>query len=145
MSSGSQTHSVFQASILNEQSSWVGAGFSTPRSLIIDFPGSKGKSKRLLPDTQELFLLKRKSTFHWPDCHSITSSNKKLGRNSLVQWLGIHLLVLGTQVQSPVREDFTVAEQLILHTTTTEPGHLDPVLHDKRGHGSEKPAHLHEG
>lgn len=51
----------------NMQSSWVGVGFSTPRCRIIDFPGRKGKSKRRLPDTQQLFLLKRKSTFHWQD------------------------------------------------------------------------------
>lgn len=89
----------------NMQSSWVGVGFSTPRCRIIDFPGRKGKSKRRLPDTQQLFLLKRKNTFHWQDCHSITSSNKKLGRTSPVQWSGIHLLVLRTQIQSMVRED----------------------------------------
>ena len=71
--------------------------------------------------------------------------NERTHTSLVVQWIRLRLPMQGTQVQSPVREDFTVAEQLILHTTTTEPGHLDPVLHDKRGHGSEKPAHLHEG
>ena len=38
-----------------------------------------------------------------------------------------------------------MAEQVIMHTTTTEPGHLEPVLHDERGHGNEKPVHPSEG
>ena len=60
-------------------------------------------------------------------------------RTSLVvQWLRIHLLMQGTQVQSLVREDPTcygavVAPQLL------KPMSLWPVLHDKRKHCNEKP------
>ena len=31
-----------------------------------------------------------------------------------------------------------------LSTTTTEPARLEPVLHNKRGHDSERPAHSDE-
>ena len=30
------------------------------------------------------------------------------------------------------------------HTTTTEPTHLEPVLHNKRSHRNEKPVHRNE-
>ena len=36
------------------------------------------------------------------------------------------------------------AEQLGPWTTTTEPARLEPVLHNKRGHDSERPAHRDE-
>ena len=35
-------------------------------------------------------------------------------------------------------------EQLSLCTTTTEPAHLEPVLRNKRGRDSERPAHRNE-
>ena len=36
------------------------------------------------------------------------------------------------------------AEQLGPWATTTEPAHLEPVLHSKRGHDSERPVHRDE-
>ena len=36
------------------------------------------------------------------------------------------------------------AEQLGPWATTTEPARLEPVLHNKRGHNSERPAHRDE-
>ena len=35
-------------------------------------------------------------------------------------------------------------EQLGPCATTTEPGHLEPVLHNKRSHRNEKPVHRNE-
>ena len=35
-------------------------------------------------------------------------------------------------------------EQLALFVTTTEPEHLDPILHNKRSHCNEKPAHCNK-
>ena len=47
---------------------------------------------------------------------------KDNGRVSVVvQWLGIHLLMQETQVQSLIWEDPTSMEQLSLCTTTIEP------------------------
>ena len=37
------------------------------------------------------------------------------------------------------------AEQLSPCATTTEPARLEPVLHNKRSHCNEKPAHHNEG
>ena len=36
------------------------------------------------------------------------------------------------------------AEQLSTCAITTEPAHLEPVLHNKRSHCNEKPAHRNE-
>ena len=62
----------------------------------------------------------------------------------MVQWLGIHLPMQGTQVQSLVWEDSTCQG-------ATKPMHhsywahaLEPMLHSKRSHHSEKPAHHNE-
>ena len=89
----------------------------------------------------------------------------KISRTSLVaQWLRIHLPMQGTQVQSLVREDPTCcratkpvhhnywacALEPASHNYWThvlqllKPPRLQPVLHNKRSHLSEKPAHCNE-
>ena len=76
-------------------------------------------------------------------------------RTSLVvQWLRICLPMQGTQVRALVQKDPTCRGATKLpcatttepalqssRTTTTEPTRLGPVLHHKRSHRNEKPAH----
>ena len=50
----------------------------------------------------------------------------------------------GTRVRSLALEDPTCAEQLSPCATTTEPARLEPVLHNKRGLDSERPAQRSE-
>ena len=70
---------------------------------------------------------------------------KKTNRASLVaQWLGICLPVQGTRVRALVWEDPTSTEQLAPWATITEPARLEPVLRNKRGRDSERPAHRDE-
>ena len=66
----------------------------------------------------------------------------RFGTSLVVQWLRIRLPMQGTQVWAPVREDPTCrratksrAPQLL------KPARLEPVLHNKRSHHNEKPAH----
>ena len=64
-------------------------------------------------------------------------------RASLVaQWLRICLPMQGTQVRALVWEDPTCRRAT--GPTTTEPARLEPVLRNKRGHDSERPAHHDE-
>ena len=57
----------------------------------------------------------------------------------------VRLPVQGTQVRSPVREDSTGGKATNPAHCNYWASHLEPVLHDKRGHGNEKPVHLTEG
>ena len=50
----------------------------------------------------------------------------------------------GTRVRALVWEDPVPAEQLGPWATTTEPARLEPVLRNKRGRDSERPAHRDE-
>ena len=61
----------------------------------------------------------------------------------MVQWLRVCLLVQGTRVRALVWEDPTCrgAARPVSHT---EPARLEPVLRNKRGHDSERPAHRDE-
>ena len=67
-------------------------------------------------------------------------------RASLVaQWLRICLPMQGTHGFKPWPGKIPhAAEQLGPWATTTEPARLEPVLRNKRGHDSEKPAHRDE-
>ena len=58
----------------------------------------------------------------------------------------IRLPMQGTQVRALVWEDPTCrgAEQLGPWATTTEPARLEPMLRNKRGRDSERPAHRDE-
>ena len=94
----------------------------------------------------------------WPlDCNL----KRDPGASLVVQWLRICLPMQGTQVQALVREDPTCcgATKPVHHSywayalqsashnywahvpQLLKPLHLEPVLHDKRSHHSEKPAH----
>ena len=66
------------------------------------------------------------------------------GASLVAQWLRICLLMQGTRVRALVWEDPTCSEQLGQWATITEPAHLEPVLHNKRGRDSERPAHRDE-
>ena len=61
------------------------------------------------------------------------------GASLVAQWLRIHLPMQGTRVQALVREDPTCHGAWAL-----EPACLEPVLHNKRSHSNEKPAHHNE-
>ena len=82
----------------------------------------------------------------------------------MAQWLRIHLPVQGTQVRALVQEDPTCrratepmrhnywacALEPVSHNywarvpQLLKPMHLEPVLHNKRSHRNEKPAHRNE-
>ena len=70
----------------------------------------------------------------------------------MAQWLRIRLPMQGIQVQSLVREDPTCrrATKPVCHNYRArvmqllKPVHLQPVLHNKRSHHNEKPAHRNE-
>ena len=62
-----------------------------------------------------------------------------------VQWLRIRLPKQGTWVQSLVQENPTChGATKPMHHSYWSPSALEPVLHDKRSHRSEKPAHHNE-
>ena len=66
-------------------------------------------------------------------------------RASLVaQWLRICLPMQGTRVRAWSGKIPHAAEQLGPCATATEPACLEPVLRNKRGHDSERPAHRDE-
>ena len=78
---------------------------------------------------------------------------RKLSWTSMVaQWLRIRLLMQGTPVWTLVREDPTccgAATEPACHNywvrvLQLKSTHLEPVLHNKRSHRSEKPAHRKE-
>ena len=86
------------------------------------------------------------------------------GASLVVQWLRIHLPMQGTQVPAQVWEDPTCrgATKPMRHNywawalepvsrkywarvpQLLKPTHLEPVLHNKRSHRNENPAHRNE-
>ena len=86
------------------------------------------------------------------------------GTSLVVQWLGIRLPMQAARVRSPVGEGPTChgATKPVCHNCWActlepvshscwarvpqplKPAHLEPVLHNKRGHLDEKPAHGNE-
>ena len=56
-----------------------------------------------------------------------------------IQWLRMQLPVQETGIRPLVRENSTRHGATKPVTTTTEPAHLQPVLHNKRSHRNEKP------
>ena len=82
----------------------------------------------------------------------------------VAQWLRIHLPMQGTQVRALIQEDPTCcrATKPIRHNywfcalepmshnywalmpQLMKPVHLEPMLHNKRNHPNEKPAHRNE-
>ena len=86
-------------------------------------------------------------------CTNVFSYRKGENRASLVaQWLRIHLPMQATRVRALVREDPTCcrATKPVPHNywacepQLLKPTHLEPVLHNKRSHRNEKPAHCNE-
>ena len=74
-----------------------------------------------------------------------TSIKNKWNRASLVaQWLRIRLPMQATRVRALVWEDPTCRGATSPWATITEPVHLEPVLRNKRGRDSERPAHRDE-
>ena len=89
---------------------------------------------------------------------------KITGTYLVAQWLGICLPLQGTQVQALVQEDPTCrgatkpvchnyrahAPQLLSLCSRArkpqllKPARLEPLLHNKRSHRSEKPTHCNE-
>ena len=75
--------------------------------------------------------------------------NKRCWPSLVEQWIRIHLPMHGTRARSPVREDSTchIATKPIPQNygagelQLLEPARLEPVLHNKRSHHSEKPAY----
>ena len=69
---------------------------------------------------------------------------KSLGASLVAQWLRICLPMQGHGFEPWSGKIPHAAEQLGPWATTTEPARLDPVLLNKRGHDSERPAHCDE-
>ena len=67
------------------------------------------------------------------------------GASLVAQWLGVCLPVRGTRVRALVWRIPHAAERLGPWATITEPARLEPVLRNRRGRGSERPAHRDEG
>ena len=77
--------------------------------------------------------------------HMAIKHFKKALRASLVaQWLRICLPMQGTRVRALVWEDPTCHGATRPMATVTEPARLEPVLRNKRGRDSERPAHCDE-
>ena len=76
----------------------------------------------------------------------------KFRASMVAQWLRIHLLMQGTQVQALVWEDPTChgATKAVCHSywactsQLLKPMHREPMLYNKRSHCIEKPAHHNE-
>ena len=62
----------------------------------------------------------------------------------MAQWLGVCLPMQGTRVRALDREDPTCRGATGPVSHTTEPARLEPVLRNKRGRDSERPAHRDE-
>ena len=62
----------------------------------------------------------------------------------VTQWLRICLPMQGTRVRALVWKIPHAAEQMGPWATATEPARLEPVLRNKRGQDSERPAHRDE-
>ena len=75
-----------------------------------------------------------------------------IGTSLVEEWLRIHLPMQGTRVRALVREDPTCykATKPVCHNywarvlQLLKPLRLEPVLHNKRSHRKEKPAHHKE-
>ena len=78
--------------------------------------------------------------------------NNNSGASLVAQWLRIRLPMQGTRVRALVQEDpICCRETKPLHHNywacvpqLLKPTHLEPVLHHKRRHHNEKPAHHNE-
>ena len=68
----------------------------------------------------------------------------KIGASLVAQWLRICLPMQGTRVRALVWKIPHAAERLGPWATITEPAGLEPVLRNKRGRDSERPAHRDE-
>ena len=66
------------------------------------------------------------------------------GTSLVAQWLGIHLPIQGTWVRPLVWEDPTCRGVAGPVSHTTEHARLEPVLRNKRGRDSGRPAHRDE-
>ena len=62
---------------------------------------------------------------------------ERKGTSLVVQWLRIHLPMLGTRVWSLVRKTPHAVEQLSLCTTMTDP-HPETMLCNKKSHHNDK-------
>ena len=63
----------------------------------------------------------------------------------MVQWLGICLPMLGTQVRSPVWKDSTSFRAAKAHELKLlKPIHLEPVLCNESSHCNKRPVHRNE-
>ena len=62
----------------------------------------------------------------------------------MAQWLGVCLPMQGTRVRALVWEDPTCCGATGPVSHNTEPARLEPVLRNKRGRDSERPAHRDE-
>ena len=69
---------------------------------------------------------------------------KSLRASLVAQWLRICLPMQGTRVRALVWEDPTCRGAAGPIGTATEPARLEPVLRNKRGRDSERPAHRDE-
>ena len=61
------------------------------------------------------------------------------GTSLMVQWLSIHPPMQGTRVRSLVPEDSTCCRTTNPVVTLLSSSALEPVICNKRSHGSEKP------
>ena len=75
---------------------------------------------------------------------TIPQTNVILGASLVAQWLRICLLMQGAWVRALVWEDPTCRGATRPWATITEPARLEPVLRNKRGRDSERPAHRDE-
>ena len=91
-------------------------------------------------------ILTTAKTWKQPRFPSVGKWINKLwqGASLVAQWLRICLLMQGTRVRALVWEDPTCRGATRPWATTTEPARLEPVLHNKRGRDSERPAHRDE-
>ena len=75
-----------------------------------------------------------------PGAEDIKMSKRDVPGGPVVKYLPVNAgdtsLILG-----PGTKNTYAGWQLRLCTTSTEPMHLEPVLHDKRSHCNEKPAY----
>ena len=106
----------------------------------------------------------REWEMRWHRSKQMFSYKKKLWASLVAQWLRIHLLMQGTRVWALVQEDPTCrgATKPVSHNywacalkpashnywacvpQPLKPVRLDPMLHNKRSHRNEKPAHQNE-
>ena len=91
-----------------------------------------------------LHIWKKRLTLCFCDA-VVTRSKVHVWASLVVQWLRIRLPIQGTYGFEPWSGKIPhAAEQLGPWATTTEPARLEPVLRNKRGRDSERPAHRDE-